>query len=62
MGRPISRSFFWIDQAIVRTGLWVSISTEAVMVYVALSASVDRNGISSLLCNLLEKFQRNLIF
>ncbi len=44
--RKVPRSFFWIDQQVIRSGLWQRLSTEAKLAYVALAASVDREGIS----------------
>jgi hypothetical protein len=44
--RKMARSFFWIDQQIIRSGIWQQLSQEAKLVYVAVAASVDREGIS----------------
>ena len=44
--RKVPRSFFWIDQQIIRSGLWLKLSTEAKLAYVVIAASADREGIS----------------
>ena len=44
--RKLSKSFFWIDQEIVRSGLWSKMSARARLCYVALVASVNREGLS----------------
>ena len=44
MARRMPRSFFWIDQKLIRTGLWLKLSADAKLVYVALSAACDREG------------------
>lgn len=44
--RKIPRSFFWIDQQIIRSGLWLRLSTEAKLAYVVIAASADREGVS----------------
>jgi hypothetical protein len=46
MSRRLPRSFFWIDQQVVRSGIWGALSCVARLAYVALSASVDREGVS----------------
>jgi|SRR5215210_1732230 len=46
MARKLSRSFFWIDQQIIRSGVWMKLSPQARLAYVAISASVDREGLS----------------
>jgi hypothetical protein len=46
MSRRLPRSFFWIDQQLVRNGTWVKLGHEARLVYIAISASVDRDGLS----------------
>ena len=46
MSRALARSFFWIDQNIIRQGVWAGLSAQARLAYVALSASVDREGVS----------------
>jgi hypothetical protein len=46
MTRRLPRSFFWIDQQIIRSGLWMQLSLTARLAYIALSASCDRDGIS----------------
>lgn len=43
--RKMARSFFWIDQQIIRSGIWQKLSMEAKLSYVALSASADREGL-----------------
>lgn len=44
--RKLSRSFFWIDQELVRSGLWQQLSNMERLVYVAIAASVNREGVS----------------
>jgi hypothetical protein len=44
--RRVPRSFFWIDQRVIRGGLWGQMSMGAKLAYVALAASVDRQGVS----------------
>ncbi|MGK5085468.1 hypothetical protein WDW37_19445 [Bdellovibrionota bacterium FG-1] len=44
--RRLPKSFFWIDQSVIRSGVWVRLSPEARLAYVALAASCDREGIS----------------
>lgn len=44
--RRVPRSFFWIDQQIIRSGLWLKLSMEAKLSYVVIAASVDREGVS----------------
>ena len=44
--RRLPRSFFWIDQSVIRSGAWLRLSAEARLAYVALAASCDREGIS----------------
>jgi hypothetical protein len=44
--RRLPRSFFWIDQGVIRSGAWQKLSAEARLAYVALAASCDREGIS----------------
>jgi len=46
MSRRLPRSFFWIDQSVIRSGAWQRLSAEARLVYVALAASCDREGLS----------------
>jgi hypothetical protein len=46
MGRRLPRSFFWIDQNVIRSGAWQRLSAEARLAYVALAASCDREGLS----------------
>lgn len=43
--RKMARSFFWIDQQIIRSGIWQKLSMEAKLSYVAISASADREGL-----------------
>ena len=44
--RRLPRSFFWIDQSVIRSGAWLRLSVEARLAYVALAASCDREGIT----------------
>lgn len=44
--RKLARSFFWIDQELVRSGLWLKLPLESRLAYVALAASVNKDGIS----------------
>jgi hypothetical protein len=44
MLRKMPRSFFWLDQKLIRSGLWAELSREAKLFYVALSAGCDREG------------------
>ncbi len=44
--RKLARSFFWIDQELLRSGLWLKLSTVDRLVYIALAASVNRDGVS----------------
>ncbi len=44
--RRIPKSFFWIDQALIRTGVWEQLSAQARLTFVALSATCDREGLS----------------
>lgn len=46
MSRRLPRSFFWIDQSVIRSGVWLGLSAEARLAYVALAASCDREGLS----------------
>lgn len=46
MSRRLPRSFFWIDQQMIRNGQWMKLSPGARLAYVALSASCDREGLS----------------
>jgi hypothetical protein len=43
--RKMARSFFWIDQHIIRSGIWQKLSMEAKLSYVVISASADRDGL-----------------
>lgn len=63
------RSFFWIDQHIIRSGIWMRVSASARLTYVAIAASADREGLSiwsgrklmELTGDLVqEEFERNL--
>lgn len=42
--RKMARSFFWIDQQIIRSGIWQRLSMEAKLSYVAISAGANREG------------------
>ncbi len=44
MARRMPKSFFWIDQRLIRSGLWVRLSSGGKLSYVALSATADRDG------------------
>ena len=44
MARRMPRSFFWIDQKLIRSGLWMKLSTMGKLFYVVLSAAADREG------------------
>lgn len=44
--RKLARSFFWIDQELLRSGLWLKLSTVDRLVYIAIAASVNRDGVS----------------
>lgn len=44
--RKLARSFFWIDQELLRSGLWLKLSAIERLVYIALAASVNRDGVS----------------
>jgi hypothetical protein len=46
MRRRLPKSFFWIDQNIIRSGAWQRLSASSRLAYVALAASCDRDGIS----------------
>ena len=46
MGRKLPRAFFWIDQQLIRSGVWIKLSPQARLAYIALSASCDRDGMS----------------
>jgi hypothetical protein len=46
MSRRLPRAFFWVDQQIIRLGIWTKLSPLARLTYISLSASVDREGIS----------------
>lgn len=44
--RKLAKSFFWIDQELVRSGVWTRLPGVARLVYIALAASVNRDGVS----------------
>lgn len=44
MARRMPRSFFWIDQKLIRSGLWMRLTTTGKLFYVVLSAAADRDG------------------
>lgn len=44
--RRIPKSFFWIDQTLIRSGVWEKLSGQARLTFVALSATCDREGLS----------------
>ena len=44
MARRMPRSFFWIDQRLIRSGLWMKLTATGKLIYVALSAAADRDG------------------
>lgn len=44
--RKLPKSFFWIDQQVVRNGIWVKLSCQARLAYVSIAASCDRDGLS----------------
>ena len=44
--RNLAKSFFWIDQELLRSGLWLKLSAVDRLVYIALAASVNRDGVS----------------
>ena len=46
MSRRLPRSFFWIDQQIIRSGAWLKLSPQSRLIYIAVSASVDKEGLS----------------
>lgn len=46
MRRRLPKSFFWIDQNIIRSGAWQRLSASSRLAYVALAASCDRDGVS----------------
>lgn len=46
MSRRMPKSFFWIDQQLIRSGTWEKLSAQARLTYVALSATCDREGLS----------------
>lgn len=46
MARRLPKAFFWIDQNVIRSGVWKGLSPQARLAYVALAASCDREGVS----------------
>jgi hypothetical protein len=44
--RKLAKSFFWIDQELVRSGVWTKLPGVTRLVYIALAASVNRDGVS----------------
>ena len=44
MARRMPKSFFWIDQKLIRSGLWMKLTATGKLFYVALSAACDRDG------------------
>ena len=46
MNRKLPRSFFWVDQQLIRGGAWLKLSAPARLAYIALAASCDRQGVS----------------
>lgn len=46
MSRKLPRSFFWVDQQLIRSGTWLKLCPQSRLAYIAISASVDREGIS----------------
>ena len=46
MSRRLPRSFFWMDQHLIRSGIWSKLSVPARMAYLALVASCDRDGVT----------------
>lgn len=46
MSRRLPRSFFWIDQHLIRSGTWLKLSASARLAYIAIAASCDRQGMS----------------
>jgi len=46
MSRRLPRSFFWIDQNVIRSGAWLRLSAEARLAYISIAASCDREGLS----------------
>ena len=52
--RKLAKSFFWIDQELMRSGLWLKLSTVERLVYIAIAASVNRDGVSLWGCEKLQ--------
>lgn len=46
MSRRLPRSFFWVDQHLIRSGTWLKLSASARLAYIAVAASCDRQGVS----------------
>jgi hypothetical protein len=46
MSRKLPRSFFWVDQKLIREGLWLKLCPASRLSYIALAASCDRDGVS----------------
>jgi hypothetical protein len=46
MSRKLPRSFFWVDQQMIRSGLWLKLAAHSRLAYIALAASCDREGVS----------------
>jgi len=44
MARRMPKSFFWIDQKLIRSGLWQKLTVTGKLFYVVLSAACDRDG------------------
>jgi hypothetical protein len=44
VARRMPKSFFWIDQKLIRSGLWMKLTATGKLIYVALSAAADRDG------------------
>ena len=44
--RRLPRSFFWIDQQLIRSGGWSRLCANSRLLYVAVAASCDREGLS----------------
>lgn len=43
--RKLARSFFWIDQEVLRSGIWQRLTVVERLIYIALVASANREGI-----------------
>jgi hypothetical protein len=44
--RKLPKSFFWVDQQIIRGGAWTKLGCQARLAYIAIAASCDREGVS----------------